>query len=201
MKIDLKRDIDGYRARRGSFDMVTVPPVRCLAIDGSGDPNTAPAYVDAVETIYPVAYKLKFHSKRVLDRDYVVMPLEALWWADDMAAFSSARDKSRWRWTLLNVLPDWITDEQFAAVAATVTDAPSLASLRLDRLDEGLCVQTLHIGSYDDEGPLLEQMHRRFIPDNSLRMTGRHHEIYLNDPRRTAPGKLRTILRQPVERI
>lgn len=204
MKVDLKKQIPTYAAPRGRFEIVTVPPMRYLAIDGAGDPNTASAYADALATLYPVAYALKFVSKRELDRDYVVMPLEALWWADDMASFTAARDKSRWRWTAMILVPDWIDDVQVElamAAARAKGTAPAMAALRVAALDEGLCVQTLHIGPYDAEAPVLEAMHTEFIPAQGLWMTGRHHEIYLSDPRRAAPEKLRTILRQPVERV
>ncbi|MEV7662715.1 GyrI-like domain-containing protein [Paenarthrobacter sp. NPDC089316] len=203
MKSDFKKLIPTYTARRGVFAVVTVPPIQYLMIDGKGDPNTSQSYRDALSTLYPVAYKLKFFSKGELGRDYGVMPLEALWWADDMDAFTSARDKSLWDWTLMNMVPDWITQEhveEAAAVVARKGEAPALAALRLESMEEGLCVQTLHVGPYDDEGPVLEEMHHSFIPEQSLSMTGRHHEIYLGDPRRTAPEKLRTILRQPVSR-
>ncbi|MGH1549768.1 GyrI-like domain-containing protein [Leifsonia poae] len=204
MKADLKKELGAYTATRGRFDVVTLPPLRYLMIDGHGDPNTADRYRDALQTLYPVAYAVKFLSKRTLDRDYTVMPLEALWWADDMAAFTSARDKSQWDWTLLNLLPDWITDAHVEEARTTVAakgSAPLLDELRVETLDEGLCVQTLHLGPYDDEAPVLDELHTRYIPDHGLRMTGRHHEIYLGDARRTAPEKLRTILRQRVERV
>ena len=204
MKVDLKKQIPVYSAPRDGFETVTVPPMRYLAVDGAGDPNTAQSYADALATLYPVAYALKFLSKRELDRDYVVMPLEALWWADDMAAFTVARDKSRWRWTAMILVPEWLTDEHVGTAIERVRakgGAPSLEALRVETLDEGLCVQTLHIGSYDDEGPVLARLHDQFIPAHGLRMSGRHHEIYLSDPRRAAPEKLRTILRQPVERV
>ncbi len=204
MKSDLKKELGAYTATRGRFDLVTLPPLRYLMIDGHGDPNTAVRYRDGLQTLYPVAYAVKFLSKRALDRDYTVMPLEALWWADDMEAFTSARDKSQWDWTLLNLLPDWITDAHVEEASATVAAkgaTPLLDELRVETLDEGLCVQTLHLGSYDDEAPTLDELHNTFIPGNGLRMTGRHHEIYLSDARRTAPEKLRTILRQPVERV
>ena len=203
MKSDFKKLIPTYTARRGVFSVVTVPPIQFLMIDGKGDPNTSQSYRDALSTLYPVAYKLKFFSKGELGRDYGVMPLEALWWADDMDAFTSARDKSLWDWTLMNMVPDWITQEhveEASAVVARKGEAPALAALRLESMEEGLCVQTLHVGPYDHEGPVLEEMHHTFIPEQSLSMTGRHHEIYLGDPRRTAPEKLRTILRQPVSR-
>ena len=198
MKTDLKKEIATYSARHGTFDIVEVPTLRYLMIDGHGAPDGT-EYADAVSTLFPVAYKLKFLSKRELDRDYVVMPLESLWWADDMASFTSDRDKSRWDWTALNLVPDWITDEHFARARDAAAGAPALDRIRLGSLTEGRCVQTLHLGSFDDEGPVLERMHDEVIPAHGLRMTGKHHEIYLSDIRRTDPAALRTILRQPVE--
>lgn len=200
-KLDLKKELDSYRARRGEFRVVDVAPQQYLMVDGNGDPNTSSQYADALAALYPVAYKLKFASKRDLDRDHVVMPLEALWWAEDMDAFTAARDKSRWSWTTMILVPDWITREMFTAAVEEVArkDRPaSLDAVRFETLTEGRCVQTLHVGPYDDEGPVLAAMHDEFIPAAGLTMTGRHHEIYLSDPRRVAPEKLRTILRQPV---
>ncbi|QZY30743.1 GyrI-like domain-containing protein [Nocardioides coralli] len=173
-------------------------------VDGHGDPNTSREYADALAALYPVAYGLKFASKRELGRDYVVPPLEALWWADDMTAFTSARDKSRWSWTAMIMTPDWVPADLVAQAVAKVAakDRPTrLDDVRLETLEEGLSVQTLHVGPYDAEADVLAEMHDRFIPDSGLRMTGRHHEVYLSDARRVAPEKLRTILRQPVERV
>ncbi|GAA3207802.1 GyrI-like domain-containing protein [Microbacterium terregens] len=198
MKIDLRKGITAYSARRGAFEMVDVPPLRYLMVDGHGAPD-GQQYADAISTLYRVAYKLKFFSKNELDRDYVVMPLEALWWSDDMANFTTSRDKSRWDWTALILTPDWITAEQFESAHASAADAPAIDRLRLEPFAEGRCVQTLHIGPFDDEGPVLAAMHDEFIPQHGLRMTGKHHEIYLSDIRRADPAKLRTILRQPVE--
>jgi hypothetical protein len=200
-KIDFKKVIGAYRARHGRFSVVDVPDLQYLMIDGHGDPNTDRAFSDAVEALYPLAYRLKFASKRDLGRDYTVMPLEGLWWARDMDAFTASRDKSQWDWTMMIMVPDWIDRDMFAAAADQVTakDQPRrLHEVRLGSLSEGRCVQTLHVGSYDDEADVLARMHHEFIPDNGLRMTGRHHEIYLSDARRVAPEKLRTILRQPV---
>lgn len=197
MKVDLKKELTSYRARRGAFEIVDVPPLSYLMIDGHGDPNTQ-AFEDALSTLYPVAYRLKFMSKKTLDRDYVVMPLEALWWADDMGSFTVDRDKSRWDWTAMILTPEWITDDQFQEARAAVT-APALDRLRRETLVEGMCVQVLHVGPFDAEGPVLERLHHEFIPAQGLRMTGKHHEIYLGDPRRADPATLRTILRQPVE--
>jgi len=201
-KIDLKKELDCYAATRSEFRILEVPPANYLMIDGEGDPNT-PVFAEATESLYPLAYTIKFASKRELGRDYVVPPLEGLWWADDMAAFTARRDKSRWSWTLLIMQPEWIDAafvEQARETVRTKKAPPRLDDIRFETLDEGLCVQTLHVGSFDDEAPVLARMHHEFIPANGLRMTGRHHEIYLSDPRRTAPEKLRTILRQPVER-
>lgn len=200
-KIDLKKVLDSYRARRGEFRVLDVPERRYLMVDGEGDPNTSPAYAAALEALYPVAYTLKFASKRDLGCDYVVPPLEGLWWAHDMTAFTTRRDKTAWRWTMLLLVPEWITaamvDDALAAVA--VKTAPArLADVRLETLLEGRCIQTLHVGSFDDEAPILARMHDEIIPAHGLQMTGKHHEIYLSDPRRTTPDKLRTILRQPV---
>lgn len=200
-KVDFKRTLDAYQAKRDRFRIVDVPYLQYLMIDGHGDPNTSPAFAEAVEALYPVAYKLKFASKRDLGRDYVVMPLEGLWWADDMDSFTAARDKSRWDWTLLIMVPEWIDREMFTAAVEQVgaKNRPArLSEVRLEPLSEGRCVQTLHLGSFDDEAGVLARMHHEFIPDNGLRMTGRHHEIYLSDFRRVAPEKRRTILRQPV---
>lgn len=202
MKVDLKKQIPSYTAPRGRFEVIEVPPLQYLMVDGHGDPNAAPAYGEAVSALYGVSYKLKFLSKNDLDRDYVVMPLEGLWWSDDMSTFTTARDKSRWSWTMMILVPEWLGSEQVEharAAADAKGDLPALDTLRFASLEEGRCVQTLHVGSYDDEGPVLDSLHHDFIPGEGLRMRGVHHEIYLADPRRSAPEKLRTILRQPVE--
>jgi len=195
-KVDLKRTLETYRARRGVFSLVEVPPLRYLMVDGQGDPNSSPAYAAALAALYPVAYGLKAASRKELGRDYVVPPLEGLWWAQDMAAFTHARDKDRWSWTLMILVPEWIEEpmvqEAIGSRAGTVRQAV---------LEEGTCLQTLHVGSYDDEAGVLARLHEQEIPSRGLRMTGLHHEIYLSDARRTAPERLRTILRQPVEPV
>ena len=203
-KVDLKRTLNCYQGRRGQFRILEIPTMQYLMVDGHGDPNTAPAYAEAIEALYPLAYTLKFASKTDHGRDYVVPPLEGLWWAADMAAFTGARDKSRWDWTMMILTPDWLTaaDHAAAVVKVAAKNRPTrLDDVRWESLSEGWCVQTLHIGSYDDEAPVLAAMHDQFIPDHGLRMVGKHHEVYLGDPRRVAAEKLRTLLRQPVERV
>lgn len=200
-KVDLKKELPAYRASVGKFQLVDVPDHQYLMIDGYGDPNTSPAYAQALSVLYPAAYKLKFHSKKELGRDYVVPPLEGLWWAEDMASFTTARDKSQWSWTMMIMVPDWISQEQWADAQGTVStkDRPArLDDIRMETLVEGRCVQVLHIGPYDDEADVLARMYNEFVPANALRMVGKHHEIYLGDPRKVAPERLRTILRQPV---
>ncbi|GAA2099703.1 GyrI-like domain-containing protein [Brevibacterium salitolerans] len=207
-KIDFKRTLEHYRASGGTFRILDVPAQRYLMIDGHGDPNTSPEFAEALAALYPVAYSLKFASRQELGRDYVVPPLEGLWWAEDMDAFTTARDTSQWDWTMMLLVLGWIEAPLLAeAVARAGAKGRSSAKrrparlddVRLERLEEGRCVQTLHVGPFDEEGPVLAEMHHSFIPDNGLRMTGTHHEVYFSDLRRTAPEKLRTLLRQPVE--
>lgn len=200
-KVDFKKEMKEFYAPPKKFVIVDVPEMQFLIVDGHGDPNAAPEYQEAVEALYAVAYKLKFNSKKALGKDYVVPPLEGLWWADDMDAFSVARDKSQWDWTMMIMTPEWITSEMFDEAVETVRkgkNPSALDKVRLESYHEGISVQIMHIGSYDDEGPTLAKMHNEFIAENGYVMTGKHHEIYLSDPRRVAPEKLKTVLRQPI---
>ena len=204
-KVDFKKELKHlYQPSAKEFAVVDVPSMQFLMVDGHGDPNTAQEYKDAIEALYAVAYRIKFASKRELGRDYVVPPLEGLWWAEQMETFTTARDKSAWDWTMMIMQPGWITGEMFDGANEQVQKAknlPALPKLRLEAYQEGLSVQILHIGSYDDEEPTLNQMHEIFIPERGLQMRGKHHEIYLSDARKVAPDRLRTVLRQPVARI
>lgn len=200
-KLDYKKSLDSYQAKHNEFRVVDIPKMQYLMVDGHGDPNTSQEFKDAIFALYPVAYKLKFASKLGLGKDYVVMPLEGLWWAEDMSTFTTARDKSQWDFTLMIMQPDWITQEMFKAAVEKVAekDPPaSLSEVRFETLDEGMTVQTLHVGSFDSEAEVLDKLHHDFVPTHNLRLTGKHHEIYLSDFRKVAPEKLRTILRQPV---
>lgn len=200
-KVDFKKTYKELYAPPKKFALVDVPEMQFLMVDGHGDPNVAQEYQDALEALYAVAYKIKFASKKQLQRDYVVPPLEGLWWADDMASFSTARDKAQWDWTMMIMTPEWITAEIFATALEQVRkskDPAALDKVRLESYHEGLSVQILHVGSYDDEGPTLQKLHEEYLPQNGLVENGKHHEIYLGDPRRVAPDKLKTILRQPV---
>lgn len=201
-KIDFRKSRkELFSAPAGKFVIVEVPELRYLMIDGAGDPNSARSYKEAIETLYPVAYAIKFASKLKLGRDYVVPPLEALWWADDMNDFIGRR-KDTWLWTAMIMLPDWISAELISGCIETLQSTkrpPAIANLRIGTLAEGQSVQILHVGAYDDEGPVLARLHHEFMPANGLTFNGSHHEIYLSDARKTSPEKLKTILRQPVK--
>ena len=183
------------------FAIVDVPKMNFIKIDGAGIPE-GPAYAEAVSWLYSISYPLKFLSKQILQKDYVVPPLEGLWWADDMSAYTEGR-KEDWLWSMMIMQPDWITQDMFGQslekAKKKLGSAP--ASLRFETYDEGLSVQILHIGPYSEEAPTIARRHNDFIPENGLKETGHHHEIYLGDPRKTAPEKLKTVLRQPVKRV
>ncbi|MFJ9576419.1 GyrI-like domain-containing protein [Streptomyces sp. NPDC101191] len=199
---DVKREQKAlYAPKNTSWAVVDVPEQQFIAIDGTGNPNTAPAYTSAVEALYAVAYTLKFAGKRTEGGDFVVAPLEGLWWADRPEAFTT-RAKDTWNWTMLISMPPWITREMIEDAKQTALAKKKLAAisrLRHLTLNEGTSAQVLHIGSYDDEAPVLHELHHTYLAANGLTEAGVHHEIYLGDPRKTAPEKLKTVLRQPVE--
>jgi len=200
-KLDLKKEYRRfYNPSAKECSIVDVPEMQFLMIDGSGDPNTSSAYREALEALYAMSYTLKFLSKRTEGIDYVVMALEGLWWSDDMAGFSM-EDRTAWKWTSLMMQPDHITSAHFQAAIEEVSrkkDLPALDRMRFEPFREGLSVQIMHIGPYADEGPTIARLHE-FAADRRHRLRGKHHEIYLSDPRRTAPERLRTVIRQPVE--
>ena len=203
-KVDFKKELKELYSPPKKFVILEVPEMQFLKVDGHGDPNVAQEYQDALEALYAVAYKIKFMSKKQLGQDYVVPPLEGLWWAEDMEAFTSAREKSQWDWTMMIMTPKWITSEMYGEALEMVRkgkNPTALDKVRLQSYHEGLCVQIMHIGSYDDEGPTLMKLHREFIPEQGYAENGKHHEIYLGDPRRVAPEKLKTVLRQPVREL
>jgi len=203
-KVDLKKTLKPYfSASKKAWDEVTFPAYRYLKVDGQGSPGDSPEYVAALEVLYPAAYGTKFFSKLDLGRDYVVPPLEGVWWADDMDAFTTAGRRDEWRWTLMLMLPPWIEGAHVSeALGRQAKKKPDLdfSSVRFEALEEGLCLQRLHVGPFADEAPVLRQLHHELIPEGGYAFQGNHHEIYLSDPRRTAPEKLRTVLRQPVTR-
>ena len=201
-KYDVRKQFkELYAPRARDFELVTVPPLNYLMLDGQGNPGTAPAYTAALEALYSVSYAVKFASKHA-GRDYIVGPLEGLWTADDPDAFTRG-DKDSWKWTMMIPQPDWVgaAEVQDGIAKTAAKKAPALDLLRLETLDEGLSLQILHIGSYAAEAPTLQRLHAEFMPANGFGFAGPHHEIYLSDARRVAPDKLRTILRQPVRQL
>lgn len=192
-----RRDL--YAPKAGDFALVDVPDMGFLMIDRHGDPNASAAYPAAVQALYTASYAVRAVARTTLERVHTVGPLEGLWSAADLKVFRS-RNKNAWDWTLLISQPEWITaavvDE--ALSTARKKPLPGLSLVRLERYVEGRSAQILHVGPYDAEGPTLQRLHEDFLPANGLVPTGRHHEVYLSDPRKTAPAALRTILRQPV---
>jgi DNA-binding PadR family transcriptional regulator len=188
-----------YAPKAGDFHEVDVPELAYLMVDGHGDPNTTPAYAQAVQALFTVSYTVRALAKAELGRVHTVGPLEALWSADDPAVFVSG-DKSAWDWTAMIAQPDWITPELVdrALATARAKGTPAVDLVRFERLTEGRSVQVLHVGPYDAEAPTLARLHHEYLPVHGLTFAGRHHEVYLSDARRTDPVKLRTVLRQPV---
>ena len=198
-KIDYRKEFgDWYTASTSKPKLVMLPELNYLMIDGKGDPNTALEYQQAVEAIYPVAYGIKFKIKRESGTDFGVLPLEGLWWVPDMNLFSTD-SKDDWLWTSLILQPPIVTKEIFSEVLEDVRkkkDLPALEKIRFESYQEGKTAQIMHLGPYADEAPTIQKLHD-FILSQGYHLSGKHHEIYLGDPRRTAPEKLRTIIRQP----
>ncbi|HWA19897.1 MAG TPA: GyrI-like domain-containing protein [Devosia sp.] len=199
--LDLKKTHKSlYSAPVATPVIVDVPKMNFLMADGMGDPNTSPEFAAAIEALYGVAYTLKFTFKRApRPLDFVVMPLEGLWWADDMSAFLKG-DRKRWKWTLMIMQPDYVSAKDVADAKVLMHDKKPDAPLDLVRLEafhEGKSAQIMHIGPFLAEGPNIEKVHA-FIASSGGKLRGKHHEIYLSDMRRTAPEKLKTIIRQPM---
>jgi len=203
-KIDLKKVYKNlYQSSTKEPSLVEAPEFQIFSVQGEGNPNTSVDFKNAVETLFPVAFKAKFICKKELQKDYVVMPLEGLWWTDDMNCFSQD-NKDIWKWKIFIIQPDFMTKEIFERAkeeAAKKKDLPALERVTFEKIEEGLSAQILHIGSYDNEKTTIEKLHT-FIKDKGYSFDGliqKHHEIYLSDMRKTAPEKLKTILRQPVK--
>ncbi|HZW26024.1 MAG TPA: GyrI-like domain-containing protein [Gallionella sp.] len=199
-KLDLKKELKHlYQASAKEATQLEVPPLNYLMVNGEGDPNTAPAYAEAVEALFAVSYALKFMVKKGAQAiDYGVMPLEGLWWADDMSKFSTD-DKSGWKWTMMIAQPTFVDRELVdAAVAETKRkkNPAAISRLRFETYTEGRCAQILHVGPFSEEGPTIAKLHGFIEAAGHLR--GKHHEIYLSDIRKAAPANWKTIIRQPM---
>ncbi len=200
-KIDYKKELgDLYKASAKTARIVDVPEMNFFMVDGQGDPNSSQDFADAVEALYGLSYTLKFMIKKGKSAvDYGVLPLEGLWWADDMSAFASG-SKDDWKWTMMIMQPEFVTPELVDAGIEQLKakkDPIALPKVRFKSFAEGPSAQIMHVGPYNQEGPTIEKLHE-FIRDSESELTGKHHEIYLSDPRRAAPEKLKTIIRQPM---
>jgi hypothetical protein len=189
-KIDLKNEYkELYKVSPKKMVLVTVPELNYLMVDGQGDPNNSHQFQDAVNALFSVSYTIKFMFKKGEQQiDYGVMPLEGLWWTEDVNNFSM-ENKAAWKWILMIMQPDFVTNtivEQAKEQAGKKKDLPSLNQLRLKTMNEGLCAQVLYIGPYSDETSTIIKLHD-FIKDNGYKLHGKHREIYLSDMRRTAP--------------
>lgn len=201
-KIDLKKEMKQlYAPSAKETSVLEVPPMSYLMIDGVGDPNTSKEYMDSIEALYAVSYTLKFMAKKSDNPiDYVVMPLEGLWWADDMDEFS-VENKNTWKWTSMIMQPSFVTKAMVSQALEQVEKKKELAGLsriRFEKFEEGLSAQIMHIGPYATETPTVSNLHKS-IEDNGYSLRGKHHEIYLSDPRKSAPERLKTIIRQPIK--
>ncbi len=199
-KIDYKKELKHlYKPSPKTVDVVEVPAMNFIMIDGKGDPNTSPEFAGAIEALFSLSYTLKFMIKKgETGVDYGVLPLEGLWWADDMTKFS-VEDKSTWKWTLMVMQPDYITKalyEEASLQVAKKKDIPHLSKTRFESYQEGRAAQIMHIGPFTEEGPTIKRVHD-FIEESGFKKSGKHHEIYLSDIRKAAPEKWKTIIRQP----
>jgi hypothetical protein len=202
-KMDLKKDLkDLYSPSPKYAELVRVPRFNYIMIDGSGDPNTSQEFQEAVQALYAAAYTLKFMIKKEKKVDYPVMALEGLWWADDMEVFMTGT-RSDWKWTVMILQPKIVTKALFKkAVKAAIQNKglAALEKLRLESMDEGLSVQIMHFGTYAEEGPTIQRLHA-FARERFFELKGKHHEIYLSDPRKVSAEKRKTVIRQPVQKV
>ncbi len=199
--IDLKKTLKPfYTASATKPAIIDVPAMNCLMVDGKGDPNAQP-FQEGVGSLYGVAYTLKFTFKKEKAVDYPVMAPEGLWCANDVADFLNDK-RENWKWTILITLPDVVTKKDVAQAVEAVkkkSKFPRFPEVRFENFNEGKAAQIMHIGPYAAEGPTIERLHR-FVEEQGYKLRGKHHEIYLGDPRRSAPEKLKTIIRHPVEK-
>lgn len=200
LRIDFKKEYKSlYHPSDKEAVLIKVPPMNYLMVDGAGNPNTAREFKDAVKVLYGLSYALKFQLKKMGTANYMVMPLEGLWWTDRMSEFNM-NDKEKWKWTLMIMQPGFVTEDLFKGTLEQVKvkkDLPDLDMIRLSSLDEGMSAQIMHVGPYSTEEATIEKLHS-FIKEKGCLPNGKHHEIYLSDPRRTNPDRMKTVIRQPV---
>lgn len=201
MATDLRQQLKPYFTARREPDLLRIPAIKYVYVEGKGYPGRSSEFTDAIQALYTIVYTLKFSLKKAgAKREVPVLPLQALWWMAGGRKFSSRAPRSAWRWRAMLAVPGFVTEamvRKAATGAAERRPLPALARVRMETLKEGLCGQILHVGPYAAEMPTIDRLHA-FLKEKGYRLRGRHHEIYLGDPRRTKPGKLKTIIRQPV---
>ena len=199
-KVDHKKILkEFYKPSSKKPSEVDVPEMNFLMIDGKGDPNTAQEYQDALEALYATSYTLKFKLKKAKAADFTVMPLEGLWWIEGAESFDF-NSKDEWFWTSMIMQPEPVSrNDVIEAISETKEkkDPPALQKIKFESFREGYSVQIMHIGPWSEEQPTIETLHS-YAEEQGFKLRGQHHEIYLSDPRRTAPEKLKTVIRQPV---
>ena len=200
-KVDLRKRLKHlYGPTAREVVEVEVSEMSFLMVDGEGDPNTSRSYKEATEALFALSYALKFAVREEVGVDYGVMPLEGLWHTEGrQGSFEEIqKDKDAWKWTLMIMQPEWVDGERYERALASVErkNLPGLRRIRFEAFREGRAAQVMHVGPFSEEGPTIERI-VRFIEERGGRMRGRHHEVYLSDFRRTAPERLKTIIRHP----
>jgi hypothetical protein len=204
-KLDFKKEYKNlFSPSAKTPEIIEVPAFKYLMIDGRGDPNASPGFQAKVGVLYGLAYTLKFSLKRDKDDpfDFSVPPLSGLWCADDIRAYFDDGRRQEWQWTLMILMPDRVSPTLFDKARDELRrkkDSDHLDEARFQVYHEGLAAQVMHIGPYAQEGPTIKRLHD-FFQEKGFAFNGRHHEIYLSDPRRGMPEKMRTIIRQPIKR-
>lgn len=197
-KIDLKKELRHlFNPSKDEVQIVDVPGFNFLMIDGAGDPGKSKEFQTDVELLYGISYTIKFDMKKT-GKDYIVMPLEGLWWADDLNSFAEGK-KENWKWTVMIMQPSFIGKEEINSSMEkfALKKKMDTSRVRIEKYTEGLSVQLMHMGTYANEGPSIRKLHN-YIEEHGYTFNGKHHEIYLSDPKKTKPDKMKTILRQGV---
>ena len=199
-KIDLKKQLKAfYNPTAKEVTLIDVPKMNFIMIDGKGAPEI-PQFAGSIQALYPIAYTIKFDKKKTEETDFTVMGMEGLFWAKDMKVFMpETADRKEWQWTLMIIQPDFVTKADFIKAkeaAKKKKDNPYIDNVRFESFSEGKAAQIMHIGPYSAEGPNIQRLHQK-IAEIGGKLSGKHHEIYLSDPRRVAPQKMKTVIRQP----
>ena len=203
-KIDLKKQYPEFYNPPKEPHILEIPEMNFFMVDGTGYPGDNPLYQEALQLLYGVSFTLKMKIIKPIGKDYVVPPLEGLWWADDMSVFTEEymKRKDEWKWTSMIRIPDFVTDDQIQSGLErfNITKKPeNFSKLYHEPYKEGMVVQVLHLGPFSEEGPVIARMHDYALEEGYI-LHNKHHEIYLSDPRRTKPEKLRTVIRQPIKK-